>query len=146
MRAALPSALVAVAIFFLCASAYASGCNVAVTEPIRFAKGAQCWYYAGKATHFRGIFLAGQHVTVEMHGEAWSVVGEGMLAKPEWQARLPSIEGPHKFFAMPETVLDEPTGRLEATLPESGQYTFGFSPCAMWNGYGHVAICTVLPR
>lgn len=37
---------------------------------------------------------------------------------------------------------DSEDGVIEATLPKSGAYTFDFSPCAMWNYYGLVRICT----
>ena len=123
-------------------AAFASSCNYVVVEPIRFAKGAVCWYYAGKATHFKGQFSRGQRVTVEMSGEMWSAsCSDPYSSKPSWTGRSPSIEGPHGFFAASDPMEDEAVGRLEATLPEDGTYIFAFSPCAMTNQWGHVAIC-----
>jgi hypothetical protein len=135
-------------LFGVSSLARASSCNRVVVEPIRFAKGAVCWHYAGKATHFKGTFLKGQRVTVEMQGEEWEATDvNSYVSKPIWTARSPEINGPHGFFAAPNgDPLADPTGKLDAVLPESGQYTFGFSPCAMWNGYGHVSICSTTER
>lgn len=119
----------------------ASGCVNEVTVTIHFKKGAACWYYAGRAEQFVGMFSRGQRVVVHMEGEGWQDDGHGQI-KPYWTGRSPSIEGPNKFFAMPDL---NPKGSaastVRAALPASGQYRFSFSPCAMWGGYGHVEIC-----
>ena len=139
---------VALSLLIVCACAagpaVASSCVDEEIAPVRFAKGAVCWYYAGKATHFAGRFSHGQRVRVEMSGEMWSVVDPPSdLAKPSWTARIPEVSGPHRFFAAANPQADgAAVGRLEVILPEDGDYKFGFSPCAMWHQYGHVAICT----
>jgi hypothetical protein len=138
----------ALSILLTCAcaasSVSASSCVDEVVAPIHFAKGAVCWYYAGKATHFTGIFSRGQRVVVEMSGEVWSVTDPALgLAKPGWTVRRPQIVGPHRFYVSSDPpATGVAAGRLETVLPESGEYKFGFSPCAMWHQYGHVAICT----
>jgi hypothetical protein len=64
-------------------------------------------------------------------------------AETVWAARSPQIEGPHRFFVAADPPAEGASvGRLEAVMPESGEYKFGFSPCVMWHQYGHVAICT----
>jgi hypothetical protein len=56
MKAALATLLI-----LACAAspASASSCVDEVVQPIRFAPGAVCWDYIGKATHFTGRFLRG---------------------------------------------------------------------------------------
>ena len=127
--------------------AFASSCNRVVIEQIKFARGAVCWYYAGNATHFRGSFLKSQRITVEMSGEIWEAPdGQPYTSKPRWTARVPNFEGPHGFYTdAPDAMDEKPSGKLEVQLPENGQYTFSFLPCAMTNNYGHVAICASTP-
>jgi hypothetical protein len=127
---------------------FASSCNRIVVQQIQFAKGATCWYYAGKATHFRGNFSKGQQVTIEMSGEVWEQpVGQPEnTMKPGWTVRLPNITGPHDFYAELPPALDEaPSVKLETAIPETEKYTISFNPCAMTNGYGHVSICASAP-
>lgn len=124
--------------------AAASSCVDPVVEPIRFAPGAVCWSYAGTATHFSGRFSRGQSVIVEMSGQYLRVTDPvSESTETVSAARIPQIEGPQRFFV----AADPPgegalVGRLETILPETGEYTFGFSPCVMWHQYGQVAICT----
>jgi hypothetical protein len=91
----------------------------------------------------RGSFSKGQHIMVEMSGEIWEAPeGQPYTSKPRWTARVPNVEGPHGYFADAPDAMDEnPSGKLEVQLPENGQYTFSFLPCAMTSNYGHVAIC-----
>lgn len=108
---------------------------------IRFTPGAVCWDYEGTATHFQGTFAAGQKVRVEMHGITHSYDQTFANSnKIEWEFRSPSISGPDQKLLTPTA--DSEDGVIEATLPKSGTYTFDFSPCAMWNYYGLVRICT----
>jgi hypothetical protein len=122
--------------------AHSSACNRAVVEQIQFAKGATCWHYTGKATHFQGRFLKGQNVIIEMGGEAWEERGSASGIKPKWNARNPQIEGPEGFFANGDVdVWGSNVGRLQVQLPSTGNYRIGFSPCVMWHQYGQVSIC-----
>jgi len=121
--------------------AYASSCVNPKLEKIRFTPGAVCWDYEGTATHFQGTFAAGQKVRVEMHGITHSYDQTFANSnKIEWEFRSPSISGPDQKLLTPTA--DSEDGVIEATLPKSGTYTFDFSPCAMWNYYGLVRICT----
>ena len=120
--------------------AVASSCVNPQSAPIRFAKGKSCWVYEGMATEFTGKFSAGQRVEVRMNGLAYfansgSAEEEDLTA--EWNARSPDVSGPGGFY-FGEADAD---GTLHATLPTSGTYTFGFSPCAMWHAFGRVVIC-----
>src|SRR3974390_2632814 len=110
--------LALIAILSCVGNSSGSACLYATVERIRFSKGAECWYYAGKATHFVGNFSRGQRVTVEMKGEMFEGAGPGgLLFKPTWTARVPSIEGPHKFYAgkvFAGDATEEDMSRLEA--------------------------------
>ena len=136
----------ALAVLLICACAgpaAASSCVDEVVVPIRFAKGATCWSYAGKATHFSGRFARGQRLVVEMRGQYSRVTDPAReTTETVWAARIPQIEGPQRFFVAAPPVEGAAVGRLEIILPATGDYKFGFSPCVMWHQYGEVAICT----
>lgn len=139
-------ATVSILLACVCAAgpAFASSCVDEVVAPIRFAKGAVCWSYDGKATHFTGRFSRGQRVTIEMRGQ-YSRVTDPVSEKTEtvWAPRIPQIEGPNRFFVSADPPAEgAAAGRLEVILPETGEYKFGFSPCVMWHQNGHVSICT----
>src|SRR5690242_20286422 len=75
----------------------ASSCVKPVTQKIAFAKGATCWTYSGKATHFEGSFAAGQKVTVTMTGELLEYNEKTKAIETKWGARVPSVTGPRDF-------------------------------------------------
>ena len=123
---------------FQSAPAQASSCRDPATQKIVFAKGASCWSYRGKATHFVGTFAKGQVLSVRMRGELQEFDERSKKIVTRWDIREPSVSGPGNFSA--ET--KEPgTGKLGVTLPASGQYEIGFYPCAMWHYRGEVEIC-----
>lgn len=137
----LAPAILATTLAFFPTLSRASGCVNEITVNIHFKKGAVCWYYAGRAEQFVGTFSRGQQVFVHMEGEGREYDGHSQI-KPYWAGRSPSIEGPDKFFAMPDLNANgSAASTIRAVMPASGQYRFSFSPCAMWGGYGHVAIC-----
>lgn len=53
---------------------------------------------------------------------------------------IPEVTGSNGFNVGAD-MLNE-NGVLETTLPVSGKYEFWFFPCAMWNNFGRVEICT----
>ncbi|MES1154971.1 MAG: hypothetical protein ABUL48_00940 [Pseudorhodoplanes sp.] len=118
---------------------FASSCRNEVTEQIRFARGAICWTYSGTATHFVGRFSARQKVAIRMTGIVDEYDPKSKSITSSWAARQPSLEGPGGFYAE-APALDE-SGKLDIVLPKSGQYRFGFYPCAMWHQQGKVEIC-----
>ncbi len=69
MRLAYGVLLAGFALSLVPQAADASSCVKPVTQKIVFAKGAACWTYSGKATHFTGRFSAGQKLTIKMSGE-----------------------------------------------------------------------------
>lgn len=117
----------------------ASSCVRPVVQQIRFEKGATCWTYSGKATHFEGRFSAGQNVTVRMSGVLLEYNEKKKTIETRWSARVPSVTGPQEFSA--EGDFDDERGVLEVTVPAGGTYRFGFYPCAMWHNPGQVEIC-----
>jgi hypothetical protein len=122
-------------------AAVASSCIKPVTQRIVFGKGAPCWTYSGKATHFVGRFSAGQKLAVKMSGELLSYNEKTKVNEKTWEPRLPSVDGPQDFFA--EGDFDKNDGTLELTVPHDGVYRFGFYPCVMWHNTGKVQICVV---
>jgi hypothetical protein len=130
MRLALATTVIASIIPIRDAPANASGCRYPVTAAIMFAPGARCWRYEGKATSFRGTFDAGQRVTATMAGLA--DFGD---EKMEWLPRSPYASGPGgSHFSGGE-------GSMSFVVERTGKHEFGFSPCAMWHGFGRVTIC-----
>ena len=120
-------------------AADASSCVKPVKQKIVFEKGAVCWSYSGKATHFEGRFSAGQKLTVKMSGELLEYNEKTKATDTKWASRGPSIDGPQDFHA--EADFDKNDGTLELTTPRSGVYQFSFYPCAMWHNPGKVQIC-----
>ncbi len=120
-------------------AADASSCVRPVIRKISFEKGAVCWTYSGKATHFEGRFAAGQKVTVRMSGVLLEYNETKKTIETKWSARVPSVTGPQGFSA--EAAFDDERGELEVTVPAGGTYRFGFYPCAMWHNPGRVEIC-----
>jgi hypothetical protein len=133
--------VVSVGLFFFLvlqsAPAQASSCRDPAIRKIVFAKGAVCWSYRGKATHFVGQFAKGQVLSVRMRGELQEFDERTKKIVTRWDIREPAVSGPGNFMAEPQAG----TGKLEATLPASGQYEIGFYPCAMWHYRGEVEIC-----
>lgn len=119
------------------APAQASSCRDPAIRKIVFPKGAVCWSYRGKATHFVGQFAKGQVLSVRMRGELQEFDERTKKIVTRWDIREPAVSGPGNFMAEPQAG----TGKLEATLPASGQYEIGFYPCAMWHYRGEVEIC-----
>jgi len=121
----------------------ASSCNREVIEQIRFQRGATCWTYAGKATHFVGRFSANQKVVIRMRGIIDEYDPKSKSITSSWIARQPALHGPGGFTA--EASGADDSGKLDVILPSSGQYQFGFYPCAMWHQHGEVEICASSP-
>lgn len=120
-------------------AADASSCVKPVTQKIAFAKGAACWTYSGKATHFTGRFSAGQKLTVKMSGELLEYNEQKKVVETKWESRIPSVDGPQDFHA--EGDFDKGDGTLELTVPHNGVYRFSFYPCVMWHNPGKVQVC-----
>jgi hypothetical protein len=118
---------------------FASSCRNEVTEQIRFQRGATCWTYSGAATHFVGRFSAKQKVAIRMTGIVDEYDPKSKAITSSWAARQPSLEGPGGFHAEAPALDD--SGKLDVVLPKTGQYRFGFYPCAMWHQQGKVEIC-----
>lgn len=118
--------------------AQASSCRDPAIRKIVFGKGAICWSYRGTATHFVGTFAKGQTLSVRMRGELQEFDERSKKIVTRWDIREPSVSGPGNFMAEPER---PGSGKLEVTLPASGQYEIGFYPCAMWHYRGEVEIC-----
>lgn len=140
-----PIAYLSLAVFFVCSAsshAFSSACIRPTYTKIRFSRGAICWQYQGKDTHFVGEFGAGQHVIVRMSGLAFYATGaEGTGVTSKWETRYPQVTGPGGYSAGADMLSGN--GVLETTLPEKGKYEFWFFPCAMWNNFGRVEICAV---
>ena len=119
------------------APAQASSCRDPAIQKIVFGKGASCWSYRGKATHFVGQFAKGQVLSVRMRGELQEFDERSKKIVTRWDIREPSVSGPGNFTAEPQAG----SGKLETTLPASGPYEIGFYPCAMWHYRGEVEIC-----
>lgn len=112
----------------------ASACVNPKAVQIAFAKAARCWTYNGDATHFWGLFNAGEKIIVTSTGIA--TFSDGI----EWRTtrqRDVDVRGPGGFWADVNG-----TGSQPLRLPRSGTYTFSFSPCAMWRLLGVFVICT----
>ena len=118
------------------APAISSSCVNPKTVQIKFAKGANCWTYSGTATHVSGRFAKGQKVLATSTGIA--LFGDGERDWKTTTQRDVSISGPGDFFADVDDSGGEPV-----TLPRTGDYTFDFSPCAMWGGLGTFVVCTM---
>ena len=144
MRLAYGVLLAGCALSFGPQAAGASSCVKPVKQKIIFEKGAACWSYSGKATHFEGQFAAGQKLTVKMSGELHEYNEKTKATATRWTSRVPSIDGPQSFHAEGDFNRDD--GMLELTAPRDGVYQFSFYPCAMWHNPGKVQICaTTLP-
>jgi hypothetical protein len=131
-------AVPAVALLASSIPAGASSCLLAQYEAIKLVPPQTCWVYEGRATHFTGVFKAGQHITVSMFGLEYAASGGSTAPEDltvDWSPRAPIINGPGDF-----TVTSD-DGHLEVVLPGPGKYTFWFTPCAMWNAFGRVVIC-----
>ena len=107
-------------------TAKASGCQNPNVVQIKIPRGAYCWVYQGKGTHFRGRFGRGQQLQVQMSGPGDS-----------WSPRDISVSAPNgpilPGYGRP--------GSFETTLPVSGTYEIGYGPCYQWHGFGRVVIC-----
>lgn len=106
-------------------SANASSCQNPNVVQIRIPRGAYCWVYEGNATHFRGRFGRGQRLQVQMSGPPNSGTRDITVSAPNG-AILPGYSR---------------NGSFDTTLPVSGTYEVGFSPCYMWHSYARVVIC-----
>jgi hypothetical protein len=115
-------AAAAVALCLAPSAPRASGCNHDIVVPIHFEIGAKCWRHSGPGTSFTGQFRAGQHIEARAMG----------LNGP-WQL---TMIGPHDF-----SVGDKGDGRVAATVPASGNYSFSIGPCSEWGAPGNVEIC-----
>jgi hypothetical protein len=113
-------------------TAMASSCVNPAYVPIRIARGAYCWTYEGRGTHFTGSFRAGQRLQVQMSGLAYSGPG----ANASWTPRNVEVTAPGGIF-----ISGNAPGRFDAILPRSGQYAISFGPCAMWHAFGRVVLC-----
>ena len=131
--------LVVVCLALTSSASFASSCTREVTEQIRFQRGATCWTYSGTATHFVGRFSANQKVVIRMRGMIDEYDPRSKSITSSWAGRQPSLDGPGGFHAEATDVDD--SGRLDVVLQRSGQYRFGFYPCAMWHQPGEVEIC-----
>jgi hypothetical protein len=131
--------LAGIALSLMPLSAQASSCVKPVTQKIVFGKGAACWTYSGKATHFSGRFSAGQKLTVKMSGELLEFNEQTKVMETKWEPRIPSVDGPQDFNV--EGDFDKNDGTLELTVPHNGVYRFSFYPCVMWHNAGKVQIC-----
>lgn len=131
--------LAGIALSLVPQAADASSCVKPVTEKIVFGKGAACWTYSGKATHFSGRFSAGQKLTVKMSGELLEYNEQKKVMETKWESRIPSVDGPQDFHA--EGDFDKDDGTLTLTVPHNGVYRFSFYPCVMWHNPGKVQIC-----
>ncbi len=112
----------------------ASSCIRPKAVAIHFERGASCWTYYGDATKFTGRFDAGQMVVATSSGMAGFADG-----KSDWRAVLPRtvyVGDNSGFYVTMDTWAAKPT-----RLPNSGLYTFDFSPCSMWHGVGQFVIC-----
>ena len=68
-------AIPAVALLATSIPAGASSCLLAQYEAIKLVPPQTCWVYEGRATHFTGVFRAGQHITVSMFGLEYAASG-----------------------------------------------------------------------
>ena len=139
MRLAYRVLLAGFALSLVPQAADASSCINPVKQKIVFAKGALCWTYSGKATHFEGRFSAGQKLTVKMSGALLEYNEKTKATETKWASRVPSVDGPQDFHA--EGDFNKTDGTLELTTPRNGVYQFSFYPCAMWHNPGKVQIC-----
>jgi hypothetical protein len=139
MRKVASFLLVAVYLVLTPGSLLASSCHREVTEQIRFQRGATCWTYSGTATHFVGRFSANQKVAIRMTGIVDEYDPKSKSIVSSWTGRQPSLDGPGGFHSEAPGIDD--SGKLDVILPKSGQYRFGFYPCAMWHQQGKVEIC-----
>lgn len=118
------------------ARAIASSCVNPAYVQIRIARGAYCWTYEGRGTHFTGWFRGGQRLQVQMSGLAYSGSPSGTTSA-NWAPRDISVTAPGGIF-VPDNAAP---GTFDGILSASGNYEISFGPCYMWHNLGRVVIC-----
>lgn len=98
---------------------------------IRFARGAVCWRYTGRAWQFTGRFARGQTVTVRATGLA--TLGDGRRTWTESHPRDPLMT-----YHRGEAIEGE-DGVYE--IPETAAYDISLWPHYMQGGLGTTTIC-----
>lgn len=117
------------------ADALAQGRTRTIEVPIQFQRGSTCWSFAGRGTDFTGRFFGGQTVSVRASGDFHMSDGRRNWTEHNspWQI---TITGPGGFFVDGE-------GRMQASLPRTGNYTFSMGPNAIRGNQGRIEICTL---
>ena len=101
---------------------------------IRFARGAVCWRYTGRAWEFTGRFAQGQTLTIRATGMA--TLGDGRRTWEERQDRFATVSH-HR--GEPIDGVDGEDGVF--VIPASGLYDISLWPHAMQGGLGTIRIC-----
>lgn len=101
---------------------------------IRFARGAVCWTYTGRAWEFTGRFAAGQTLTIRATGMA--TMGDGRRTWEEQQERFPTVSH-HRGEPIDADDVDSNI----FVIPRSGLYDISLWPHAMQGGLGTTRIC-----
>lgn len=128
-----PFGLVAAAGLVSCAlagNALASSCRIPIYVSMRIPQGSICWHHEGLGNNFHGRLIAGQHVTAKAR-ELIDPKSGGAANAEAWGL---AVSGPHDFIKSSDVELD-------FVVPETGEYNFATSPCAIWGGKGTVDIC-----
>ena len=101
---------------------------------IRFARGATCWVYSGRAFLFNGRFMEGQTLVIRARGQTLNSNGRRTWITND--DRMVSV-GPRDSDDV-ETV----DGRGRYEVPHSGRYQLSLWPHAIQGMPGTLQICT----